>query len=144
MHTVAELGSGWGWGPTLTAQPAWVGLSTVVVQTGVQRLSEARAASSKCGPRSDFISATVARTGPRHPRFLLPQSPGNYISQHPLHWGWGPGLTEGRDSHRAWAQLPVLRRPLRFADGGRRSWLPVARKGEKAGKPGPVGHCSSL
>ena len=86
MHTVAELGSGWGWGPTLTALPAWVGLSTMVVQTGAQRLSEARAASSKCGPGSDFISATMARTGPRHPRFLLPQNPGNYISQHPLHW----------------------------------------------------------
>lgn len=67
----------------------------MVVQTGAQRLSEARAASSKCGPGSDFISAAVARTGPCHPRFLLPQNPGNYISQHPLHWGWGLGLTEG-------------------------------------------------
>ena len=76
MHTVAELGSGRGWGPTLTALPARVGLSTVVVQTEAQRLSEARAASPKCGPRSNFISAAVARTGPHHPCFLLlPASP---------------------------------------------------------------------
>ena len=47
MHTVAELGSGPGWGPTLRALPARVGLSTVVLQTEAQRLSEARAASPK-------------------------------------------------------------------------------------------------
>ena len=111
MHTVAELGSGPGWGPTLRALPARVGLSTVVLPTEAQRLSEARAASPKCGPRSNFISAAVTRTGPHHPCFLLPQNPGNDISQHPPHWGWGLGLSKGRVSHRAWARLPLLRRP---------------------------------
>lgn len=37
------------------------------------------------------------------PGVLLPQNPGNYNSQPPLHSSWGHGLTLAGDSHMACA-----------------------------------------